>query len=177
MTKLLTTADVAKLERKKPVPGVRTPGPDALQPKHKKSEFRTTGPDVLQPVNKKPEDSPGTLHHHHIPIYDHKGQHRGHVGPKATAATVARFTGQHGSKLVKRDGKDAWISPPPPPPKPEQVDPTAVAVAAQNVQGKIAIAEHQSQAKHKLAIELNQAKGSVTKTPSKPKTSARPKRG
>ena len=177
MAKFLTTADVVKLERKKPVPGVRTPGPDALQPKHKKSEFRTAGPDVLQPESKKPEDSPGTLHPHHIPIFDHKGQHRGHVGPKATAATVARFTGQHGSKLGKQDGKLAWISPPPPPPQPKQADPTAVAVAAQNAQGKLAVAEHQSQAKHKLTIEVNQAKGSVTKKPTKPETRARPKRG
>lgn len=176
MAKLLTTADVAKLERKKPVQGVRTPGPDALQPKSKKSDFRTSGHDVLQPPRPKPEDAPGTLHPHHIPIYDHKGRHRGHVGPKATAATIVRFTGQHGSKLVKKDGKDAWVSPPPPP-KPDRADPTAVAVASQNVQGKIAIAKHQSEAKHKLAIELNQAKGSATKTPSKPETRARPKRG
>lgn len=142
-----------------------------------KTKFRTTGPDVLQPERKKPEEKPGTLHPHHIPIFDHKGRHRGHVGPKATAATVSRFTGQHGSKLSTKDGKPAWISPPPSPPKPDHADPTAVAVAAQNVQGKIAIAEHQSAAKHKLAIELNQAKGSATKTPSKPETSARPKRG
>jgi hypothetical protein len=177
MAKMLTTADVAKLERKKPVPGVRTPGPDALQPKPKKSEFRTTGHDVLQPKRDKPEDAPGTLHPHHIPIVDHKGRHRGHVGPKATAATVARFTGQHGAKLGKHDGKVAWISPPPPPPKPKEADPTAVAVAAQHAKGKLAVAAHQAEAKHKLTIELNQAKGSATKTPSKPETSARPKRG
>jgi hypothetical protein len=169
MAKLLTTSDVAKLERKKPVSSVRTPGPDALQPKRKKSEFRTTGPDVLQPVRKKPDEAPGTLHPHHIPIFDHKGRMRGHVGPKATAATIARFTGQHGSKLGKHDGKVAWISPPPPPPPPPQIDPTAVAVA-----------ETQAKAKpqtSKLEIELKQAKGSVTKTPSKPETRARPKRG
>jgi hypothetical protein len=134
-----------------------------------KSKFRTTGPDVLQPERKKAEDAPGTLHPHHIPIFDHKGRMRGHVGPKATAATVARFTGQHGSKLGKKDGKPAWISPPPPPPKPPQVDPTAVAVAQTQAKAK-----PQS---HKLSIELAQAKGSVTKTPSAPKTTARPKRG
>jgi hypothetical protein len=94
---------------------------------------------------------------------------RGHVGPKATEVTVARFTGQHGSKLGKRDGKPAWISPPPPPPKPPQVDPTALAVA--ETQAKAGPQEH------KLSIELNQAKGSVTKTPTKPETRARPKRG
>src|SRR5574337_907254 len=143
MAKLLTTADVTKLERKKAVSSARTPGPDELQPK--KSGLRTTGPDVLQPERKKPENAPGTLHPHHIPIYDHKGRHRGHVGPKATAATVARFIGQHGAKLGKKDGKVAWIGPVPPPPKPPQADPTAVAVA-----------EKQAQAKpqtHKLSIE------------------------
>ena len=133
------------------------------------AKFRTTGPDVLQPIRKKAEDAPGTLHPHHIAIFDHKGRMRGHVGPKATAATVSRFIGQHGAKLGKKDGKTAWIGPVPPPPKPPQVDPTAVAVA-----------ETQAKAKpqaHKLSIELKQAKGSVTKTPSKPETRARPKRG
>jgi hypothetical protein len=142
-----------------------------------KTKYRTTGPDVLPVERKKPDDAPGTLHPHHIPIIDHKGRHRGHVGPKATAATVARFIGLHGAKLGKKDGQTAWIGPTPPPPKPKEADPTAVAVAAQNAKGKLAIAEHQSQAKHKLTIELNQAKGSVTKTPSKPETRARPKRG
>ena len=135
-----------------------------------KSKFRTTGPDVLQPVPDKPEDAPGTLHPHHIPIFDHKGRHRGHVGPKATAATVARFTGQHGSKLGKVDGKIAWISPPPPPPPKPQVDPTAVAVA-----------EKQANAKpqtHKLEVSVKQAMGSASKKkPTKPETTARPKRG
>ena len=133
------------------------------------AKFRTTGPDVLQPERKKAEDAPGMLHPHHIPIFDHRGRMRGHVGPKATAATVARFIGQHGAKLGKKDGKTAWIGPVPPKPKPPQVDPTAVAVA-----------ETQAKAKpqaHKLSIELKQAKGSVTKTPSKPETRARPKRG
>jgi len=133
------------------------------------TKFRTKGPDVMPPERKKSGDKPGLLHEHHIPIFDHAGNHRGHVGPKATAATVSRFIHQHGAKLGKKDGKTAWIGPKPPPPKPPQVDPTAVAVA-----------EKQAQAKpqtHKLSIELSQAKGSVTKTPTKPETRARPKRG
>jgi hypothetical protein len=133
------------------------------------TKFRKTGHDLMPPKSKKPEEKPGTLNEHHIPIYDHKDRMRGHVGPKATEVTVARFTGQHGSKLGKRDGKPAWISPPPPPPKPPQVDPTALAVA--ETQAKAGPQEH------KLSIELNQAKGSVTKTPTKPETRARPKRG
>lgn len=134
------------------------------------TKYRTKGPDVTPPEpKKKPEDKPGTLHEHHIPIFDHEGNHRGHVGPKATSAVVSRFIGQHGAKLGKKDGKTAWIGPKPPPPKPPQVDPTAVAVAETQ-------AKHGPQ-EHKLAIELSQAKGSVTKTPTKPQTSARPKRG
>jgi hypothetical protein len=114
-----------------------------------------------------------------IPIFDHDGNMRGHVTHAATQSTVSRFIGRHGSTLGTKNGKKAWIGPPPPPlqpQQPQQVNPTAVAAAAQNNQGKLAIAEHQSAAKHKLAIELNQAKGSVTKHPSRPETRARPKR-
>lgn len=53
---------------------------------------------------------------HRIPIYDHKGNVRGHVGRTATSATIARFTGHHGAKLGKKDGRDAWIADRPPPP-------------------------------------------------------------
>lgn len=48
-----------------------------------------------------------------IPIIDHKGFERGHVGVKATEATVARLLGQRGSKLVKRNGKLIWQGPKP----------------------------------------------------------------
>ncbi len=134
------------------------------------SKFRTTGPDVMRSPAKKPQPRPGIIPEHRVPIYDHKGQLRGHVGHKATAVTVARFTGQYGSKLGKKDGRPAWISPPPPLPKKPQVDPTAVAVA-----------EKQSQAKpqtHKIEVEVKQAMGSASKQkPDKPDTRARPKRG
>jgi len=119
---------------------------------------------------KKPEPKPGILHDHHVPIYDHKGRMRGHVGPLATSVTVARFTGQHGAKLGKKDGRTAWISPPPPPPKPPQVDPTAVAVAKATPQPK--------PTSSKLEISVKQAMGSASKKkPDKPETRARPKRG
>lgn len=109
------------------------------------------------------KQKPGHPPLNRIPIFDHKGNMRGHVGRTATDATVSRFLGRPGAKLGKKEGRTAWIGdkpppPPPPPPKPNQADPTAVAVAAQNSQGKLAIAEHQSQAKHKLAIELNKSK-------------------
>jgi hypothetical protein len=34
---------------------------------------------------------PGRVDANHIPVVDHKGQVRGHVGPLATAATAVRF--------------------------------------------------------------------------------------
>lgn len=59
----------------------------------------------------------GEVAPHRIPIYDHKGNMRGHVGRTATGATVARFLGRHGAKLGEKDGRDAWIGDRPPPPK------------------------------------------------------------
>lgn len=127
---------------------------------------------------KAPQPKPGDPPLNRLPIYDHEGNMRGHVGKTATQATVARFIGRHGATLGEKNGRKAWLGPKPPPappPTPNQPDPTAVAVADRNNQGKLAIAEHQSAAKHKLSIELNAAKGSATKTPSKPVTRARPK--
>src|SRR5271170_4770027 len=113
------------------------------------TKFRSKGPDVLPPDRKKVvEKGVDALPDHRIPIYDHEGNMRGHVGHKATSATVSRFIHQHGAKLGKKDGRDAWIGPKPPPPKKPQVDPTAVAVAEQQ-------AKHGPQT-HKLSIELNQ---------------------
>lgn len=54
---------------------------------------------------------PGTVKAGRIPIYDQQGNQRGHVGPKATSATVARFTGAFGAKLSKKDGRDSWSYP------------------------------------------------------------------
>jgi hypothetical protein len=134
------------------------------------TKFRSHGPDVMPTPAKKPEPKPGVLNEHHIPIYDHKGRMRGHVGPLATASTVARFTGQHGSKLGKKEGKTAWLSPPPPPPPKPQIDPTAVAVAKATPKP--------SNESHKVEISVKQAMGSASKKkPDKPETRARPKRG
>jgi hypothetical protein len=54
---------------------------------------------------------PGEVRATRIPIYDRKGQQRGHVGPHATGATVARFTGELGAKLGKVKGRDSWSYP------------------------------------------------------------------
>jgi hypothetical protein len=74
---------------------------------------RTTGHDVLQkPPKPKPEDKPGTIGKGRLGVYDGNGNIRGQVGPKATAATASRFTGQHDAKLGKGpDGKPAWLAP------------------------------------------------------------------
>jgi hypothetical protein len=61
----------------------------------------------MDPKNKdrKPGDTPppGKL-----ACFNSKGQYAGHVGPRATSATVARLTGQHGAKLTKVNGQPAW---------------------------------------------------------------------
>jgi hypothetical protein len=71
----------------------------------------------LQMKPKEKDREPGTVRDSRIPIYDHKGHMRGHVGPHATSVTVARFVNQHGAKLGMKDGRPAWIGPKPPPPK------------------------------------------------------------
>lgn len=61
---------------------------------------------------------PGHPPLHRLPIVDHEGNMRGHVGNTATAATVARFIGHHGAKLGMHEGRKAWIGDPPPAPPP-----------------------------------------------------------
>lgn len=43
-----------------------------------------------------------------IGIIDRDGHYRGHVGPRASQATVARF-GVRGAKLKRVKGKQCWI--------------------------------------------------------------------
>jgi hypothetical protein len=52
---------------------------------------------------------PGSVAANKIPIFDHKGNLRGAVGPLATSVTVARFTGTHGAKLGRKSGRQAWL--------------------------------------------------------------------
>jgi hypothetical protein len=101
------------------------------------------------------EREPGTVREGRIPIYDHKGHMRGHVGPNATSVTVSRFIGNlHGAKLGTKDGRDAWLGPKPPPPKPPKI-----AKPAQPAAGASAGAKGQN---HKLEISLKAAKGSAS---------------
>lgn len=106
----------------------------------------------------------GVVREGRIPIYDHEGNQRGHVGPNATSATVARFIGRHGAELKKKDGRDAWVGPKPPP-KPKPKFPAAGMSGAPGAPGA-APAPGGSPAggqKTTLEISLKGAKGSVSK--------------
>lgn len=102
---------------------------------------------------------PGEAPPHRVPIFDHKGNMRGHVGRRATPATVSRFLGQHGAKLGTKNGRDAWIGPKPPPPKPRP-KPNPAAQAAATAPGSNGSTG--SAAKHSIEISLRAAKGSVS---------------
>lgn len=105
------------------------------------------------PAPRKPKAiTPGALPPGAIPIIDSAtGARRGHVsGPKASAVTVARF-GIHNAKLGKRDGKPAWIG-----------DTGAF---------------NRRRAELRLQQQRTIAKGSVTRTPTKPALARRPERG
>jgi len=46
-----------------------------------------------------------------IGVYDSAGRMRGMVGKSATSSTAARFHGELGSTLGKKNGRTAWIAP------------------------------------------------------------------
>jgi hypothetical protein len=52
-----------------------------------------------------------------VPIYDHKGRLRGHVGKRASAAILPHFGLTNGGELVKGgkiDNRPEWHGSPPP---------------------------------------------------------------
>jgi len=114
------------------------------------TKYRKTAHDVTPLPPKKPSAKPGAPGENKIPVYDSQLRRRGHVGPLASSATVARFTGQHGAKLGKVDGRTAWLSPPP---KGDGVHRDA-----------------------RYAQNIRQAKGSISHSPSAPAPARRPKR-
>jgi hypothetical protein len=73
------------------------------------SKFRTTGHDIAPKVRKITDTKPGALPESRIPIYDNKGRRRGHVGRLASEATVSGRFGVVNPKLVKKNGRDAWV--------------------------------------------------------------------
>jgi hypothetical protein len=108
--------------------------------------------DIAKRPAKQP--TPGTLPENRIPVLDHRGRYRGHVGPNGISATVARFTKTHGAKLVEIDGSPAWVAPKPRSQRASNAD-------APN---------------EKHASDLRAARGSVTTHPTKPQAHARPRR-
>jgi hypothetical protein len=51
---------------------------------------------------------PGAIPPGKVAVYDHQGNRRGHVGPKASAVTAARF-GAANAKLQRVRGASAWV--------------------------------------------------------------------
>jgi hypothetical protein len=65
--------------------------------------------DSLPPPQKKPEPLPFNIPAGRIPVLDHKKIMRGHVGPKATEATLPRFGLKHGGSLQTCKGRTCWV--------------------------------------------------------------------
>ena len=83
----------------------------------------------------------------YVPILDQHGNQRGHVhGLKSSAVTVSRF-GVRDARLTKRNGVHAWRG---------------------------TTAPRRADTRH--AANVRTARGSVTKNPTRPETTARPKR-
>ena len=107
------------------------------------NNFRTTGHDIAPPPPKKHQGKPGELPEHRIPVYDHKGHRRGHVGYRRRRRRSLRRP----ACPLMPVGRIAWISPPPP------KGPTHG-----NELGDARHAQH-----------LRSAKGSVTRSPVHPR--------
>ena len=75
------------------------------------SKYRSNTHDAMKPVKTKATPKGvDALPSSRIPIYDTKGHMRGHVGHKASSATVSRFTGTNNNKLGKKNGRTAWLA-------------------------------------------------------------------
>jgi hypothetical protein len=115
-----------------------------------KSKFRISPNDAPDRLPLTVEPTGGALPAHRVPVIDQHGNRRGHVSAKTGSASTALRFGVKNAKLVQRDGGAGWQG---------EVGPTSGHGAA------------------KLAQQRRQAKGSVTRHPTKPETSAHPKRG
>jgi hypothetical protein len=71
-------------------------------------KFRNTGYDAPAAIVPK-KVTPGELPPSRIPIYDAQDRRRGHVGYKASAATVAGRFGVPNPRIGQRNGRVAWI--------------------------------------------------------------------
>jgi len=113
------------------------------------SKYRVSANDAPARPSVKPLDKPGALPGNLIPIIDAKGN-RGHVGFKASAATVARF-GVRNAKLKTVDGKLSWVG-----------DASANTLRRQEIN---------------RAQRVKANKGSVSFKPTRPDKAVRPERG
>jgi len=105
------------------------------------------------------ERKPGEVPLNRVPVYDHKGHVRGHVGHKVTEVTISRFTGQPGATLKKKDGRDAWVGDAPPKPPKPKFPPGGMPGA--NAQPGSGMPNNKSpNATHSLEISLKADKGS-----------------
>jgi len=122
----------------------------------KKGQFRENTPDVMPLADVSAAGTtagapaPGAVPPGKLGVFNTSGQRVGHMGPKAGAPTASRFLKGAPAKLSKVDGADAWV-------------------ATKQTQSH-------SPLPAKRAAQLRTAKGSVTRNPTKPQTSARPKR-
>lgn len=100
------------------------------------------------------DGTPGDCPEGRIPVINRRGERVAHMGHKGGASVARRLlqSNRH-VELATLHGRPAWI---------ETNDPVAVA--------------DQTNARLKHAKDLAAAKGSVTKHPTPPKTTARPKR-
>jgi hypothetical protein len=69
--------------------------------------------DVMQPKPKAKPPQPFNVRAGRIPVLDHRKVMRGHVGPRASEATLPRFGLKHGGTLQKCQGRDCWVGNPP----------------------------------------------------------------
>ncbi len=124
----------------------------------------------FRPKPKTKERAPGELPENRIPIFDHKGNMRGHVTKGATEATVARFIGRPGATLQKRDGRHAWVADVPPPPPPPEQPPGMPPMEAARGEAEIGLIKARTQ-----AITAKQGGEDKAKAKSAARGSAKPR--
>lgn len=110
----------------------------------------------MKAITPAPARKPGEVPAHRIPVFDHLGNTRGHVGHTASGATVSRLLGRHGASLGEKNGRQAWVGhKPPPPPKPTAEQ----AAAAQKPKNDAA----QKPTKHSVEVTVKGAKSASKK--------------
>ena len=69
--------------------------------------------DTMPAPRKAEKPEPFNVRAGRVPVLDHKKILRGHVGPKATEATLGRFGLTHGGTLQTCEGRQCWVGNPP----------------------------------------------------------------